>query len=178
MPPCSRLILVRHGRPLVTDGVLPSEWPLAEDSQTSISILGREMGLSPGAILLSSTEPKALATAEALALQSGVRPTDGLREVTKPWFEREADLQRATRAYLAGQVLDGWEPLPTAVERFDRVVARLERPGVVVVTHGTIMTAWLASAGLLPNPFEFWQSLGQPDAWEVRLGSRGLRRLL
>jgi hypothetical protein len=43
---------------------------------------------------------------------------------------------------------------------------------LVVVTHGTVMAAWLQLSGLVENGFAFWSELRQPDAWEVDLARR------
>jgi broad specificity phosphatase PhoE len=174
-----RLVLVRHGRPEVTEGALPPAWPLSDASRQAISGLGRRLTVDRGAVLVSSTEPKALATAEALELGLEVIAADELREVAKPWFEDEADLHRAAAAYFGGEVLLGWEPLAAAVARFRRVIDQLDsQHDSVVVTHGMVMTAWLASIGVVADGYRFWLRLTQPDAWEVSLNDRRLWQVL
>jgi broad specificity phosphatase PhoE len=121
-------------------------------------------------VLFSSTESKALATSEALEIGLEVMAADELREVGKPWFDDEADLHRAAAAYLGGEVLLGWELLAAAVARFCRVIDQLDsQRDAVVVTHGMVMTAWLAAIGLVADGYRFWLRLTQPDAWEVSL---------
>lgn len=80
---------------------------------------------------------------------SGGRPvvvTNALAEVTKPWFGDPVDHERATRRYVRGQQLAGWEPLEVARARFGTGVGQMGSvEPLVIVTHGTVMTAWLDS---------------------------------
>ena len=79
----------------------------------------------------------------------------------------------AVASYLAGKPVEGWEALDAAVDGFDGAVAELvssSAPGVVVVvSHGTVMSAWLAHKVPGIDPVGFWKGLQLPDAWRVDL---------
>lgn len=168
----SRLILVRHGRPQVSEHTAPSTWPLRREAVAAARELAVSIGIASQVRVVASTEVKAIQTAEALNL-GPVRPMANFAEVHKPWFKDGSALLEATGRYLAGQDMVGWEPLAEAKERFQRGIEEaVQGRDLVVVTHGTVMTAWLATVAAIAKPAEFWHHLGQPDAWEVDLTKR------
>lgn len=167
----SRLVLIRHGRPEVEVGVPPSTWPLAEASFEDVRRLSALLWPVNRHLVVASTEPKAIQTAEALGL-GPVRSSGAFDEVGRPWYDDQADHRAATSDYLAGSPVTGWEPLGEAVRRFDEGLRSLSGPGdVVLATHGTVMAAWLGSTGLASDPFAFWAELRLPDGWEVDLAA-------
>lgn len=145
----------------------PSAWPLAPESRAEVKQLGLSLGLAAGAPVVASPEPKAIATAEALTGARAVVMGEFV-EVRKPWFETPEAHRTATLAYLAGETRDGWEPLEVAVERFSRGVSRLIAGGHrLVVTHGTVMAAWLGSVGAIADSGRFWLGLRMPDHFVI-----------
>jgi broad specificity phosphatase PhoE len=158
------VILVRHAKSVVDATTPPHEWGLADGATVAAAELGRQ--LPTPATVLTSSEPKTVATAEALGLG---RPevSDAFREVTRPWYGEPDGLERAAATWFGGESVDGWETRADAVGRFEAGLGAREREGLVVVTHGTVMTAWLASIGALDDAFGFWRDLRMPDAWEL-----------
>ena len=172
------LLLVRHGRTSQIPGVLPPHWPLAPDAKDEIARLRGALAIGSALTVAASDELKAISTAEILVAPGGtVRVLGAFAEVAKPWYDDPADHQRAARRYLAGEELEGWEPLADAVERFDAGVASVGAAGSLIVTHGTVMTAWLGSVLLLDDPGGFWSELGMPDAYSVDLRAGRLERV-
>jgi hypothetical protein len=112
--------------------------------------------------VLASTERKAIDTAEALAL-GHVTTSPAFCEVTRPWYDDADALAGDAQRWFAGEAVDGWEPFVDAVARFGRGLDGQS----VVVTHGTVMTAWLLSQRIVKDAFAFWRDLRMPDAWEV-----------
>jgi broad specificity phosphatase PhoE len=171
--PGRRLVLVRHGMPAVVEGMPPSQWGLAPERLGDVEELARRLALGPDATVVASDERKALETAEVLTGGRAIETYAAFGEVDRPWFEDSDALRRATAEYLDGAPLEGWEPLADAVARFDRGLAALAPAGpLVVVTHGTVMTAWLAAKIGLPDPAGFWEALQTPDAYPVTLSPR------
>jgi len=172
------LVLVRHGKPERLHGVDPREWPLASDAMDAIVALGDVLGIDDRVVVASSDERKAIATAEVLRGARDVTVARGFREVTKPWFDDPEDLARATHRYLSGEPLDGWEPQAAALERFG---AGLEQPAhaerLVVVTHGTVMTAWMASVMAIGPAGPFWSQLRMPDAYAIDVSAGRFERI-
>lgn len=155
------MIVIRHAKPVLDDGVPPADWELSEQGRAAAAALGAELGMH--APVRTSTERKAIATGQALGL-GAVTASDGLREVTRPWYGDADGLETHVRRWFTGEVLDGWERMTDAVARFDAAVA--DDPPVIV-THGTVLTAWLHARGLVEDAFTFWHDLRMPDAWKV-----------
>lgn len=121
--------------------------------------------------LLASTEPKARETAELIASVLGleVQLSDALRETarrTVGWLTPD-QLERSIRELFErpGEVVFGEESAAAALARFERAVADLPEPAIVV-SHGTVISLFAASrTGRVP--FRIWQALGLPDVVEV-----------
>lgn len=173
----SRLVLVRHGRPEVAPGRPPSTWNLAEQSYDDARRLAAGLGPLSQPLVLASAEPKAVQTAEALGLGPVVSKA-AFNEVGKPWYDDSAEQRATTSSYLAGQAVSGWEPVGEVVRRFDDELSSASAASeVILVTHGTVMTAWLDSRRLIADPSDFWARLNMPDAWEVDLDAQAIWRL-
>jgi broad specificity phosphatase PhoE len=125
--------------------------------------------------VVSSTEPKAIKTAEALGL-GGVRHDDRLGEVARPWYEDEGSFRTEALRYLSGEAVAGWESRDDAAARFGTAISELDGH-CVVVSHGTIMSAWLSRHVSDLDAPDFWDHLEMPDAWIVDLGDRSARRI-
>jgi broad specificity phosphatase PhoE len=164
------LILVRHAAPLIEPGVPPPQWGLSPEGRADAEALSaRVAALGPVAIC-ASTEPKAIETARILA-----RPL-GLAIETDPAFDehhredwpfepdaavRDARMLRVLSEF--GSSVEGAEVGAVAAARFAvGVEARAARP-LVVVSHGTILSLYLAWVASL-EPQELWRSLKLPEA--------------
>lgn len=158
------MILVRHAKSIVVPAVPAAQWELAPDAAAAAAALGAR--LSGVTTVVSSDESKAMATAAALGLGDPT-PDDEFREVTRPFYDDADELTRAVAAWFAGTVVPGWETFADAVGRFDHGLGWHAPEGLVVVTHGTVMTAWLQARGLLDDAFAFWRDLRMPDAWTL-----------
>jgi broad specificity phosphatase PhoE len=138
-----------------------STWQLTEDGRAEAEAIA--VRLAPVRRVLSSPEPKALGTAEPLAVRSGVQieVDPRLREV-----RREANLpdygahREAVRRYLEGELVAGWEPADDARARFAEVLEGLD--DAAVVTHATVLSLFLGYG------FEQWGRIALPDVIEWR----------
>jgi broad specificity phosphatase PhoE len=136
-----------------------STWQLSEEGRRAADELAAR--LAPVPRVLSSPEPKAVATAEPLARLSGVEVQLDLRlrEVERatnlPGYEQHRD---AVRAYLEGGEVDGWEPAAEARARFAEAVEGLG--DVAVVTHATVLSLFLGYS------FDEWERIALPDVIE------------
>jgi broad specificity phosphatase PhoE len=184
----SELILVKHSLPIVDPARPAREWVLGEEGLARAERLAAQLAaLGPSAAVVSSPEPKALATARVLAARWGaeVEIVPDLREhdrenvpfLSAPDFEARVQLffDRPDALVL------GRETAPEALERFARAIAAIVEPRtpnpeprteprtsnfeprtVIVVTHGTVMALFAAAcAGI--EPFPLWQRLGLPS---------------
>lgn len=166
---------VRHAMAVLDDGVHPSEWHLdGPGREAAVQWSARlEVGDGIGA-LVTSTEPKALETARAIAEQwdTVVTEDDRLREAVRPWIG--PGYRAVAHRYLRGEQPEGWEPHVTVAERMAAAVAEAEgraataRGPAIVVSHGLALAIHLGDR--LGEDFDretFWSRLAFPDAWAL-----------
>jgi broad specificity phosphatase PhoE len=165
-----RIFLLRHAMPVQEPAADPADWVLAPEG---VEAARRLAPLLPAdAVLVSSDEPKALATLATAAPGRVVAAEPGLREVRRPREPFDDTFRGPRLAYVAGRPPVGWEP-PAEVAA--RVQAAVERHGdgsrpLVLAGHGMAFTTWLAGRGLLDDPAAFWSALRLPDLLEVADG--------
>ena len=162
---------VRHAMPVVEEGVDSTEWHLDDATRAHAEAWAArlEVGDDLG-VLVTSTEPKAVETAEAIAARwpAELVRDDRLREARRPWVG--TGYRAMAHRYLRGEQHDGWEAHAAVEERVRLAVAEaIARAGgqsVVVVTHGLAMSLHLGER--LGGDFDresFWSRLAFPDAW-------------
>ena len=160
------LHLIRHAKPQ-TDPSIPShEWILASDALEPLPELINQLNPKPESVV-SSKEPKAIATAQALALALEIphRNMLGLHEhlrYTTPFYEDPADFQAEMRRLFnhPSECVSGEESADAVRERFSNalnaVMAVNSQSCVAVVTHGTVRSLYVAHANGL-DPAELWR---------------------
>lgn len=167
-----RLVLVRHVPVVRAAGVHARAWPASEEGLRLAAELARSPALAGAALVATSPEPKARATAEPIAASAGapLRVDERLAEVDRGDQEllpRQEYVALAS-AYLSG-VAVGWEPAPVARRRFAAAVAELAEQtdgDLVVVAHGLVLSLYL---GLDP---EEWAAMPLPAVAVVDGDSR------
>lgn len=153
------LWLVRHAAVEVDTAVPPHEWRLTTEGRAAAGELAAR--LPSVARVVSSDEPKAVATAEPIARAKGIELAldQRLREVRRDRALPDYETHRAAvRSYLAGEPVDGWELREPALARIRAAVEGLD--DAAVVTHATVL------ALLLGWSFERWEELRLPDVVE------------
>ena len=168
----SRLVLVRHSNPEIEPDKPASAWRLGEIGRRRSDLLAdRLRGFSPD-VVWSSREPKAFETAEIVAAAFGVpvRVADGLEEHHRrgvPYFPTRDEFESAVEQLFCSpdQLVLGTETAGQALSRFTAAIDDVIKAALmdaVVVTHGTVMTLYVASvAGV--RPMCFWRRLGLPS---------------
>ena len=171
--PAPLLTYVRHAMAVPSDGVHPTEWHL-DDAGREAARAGAdrlEVGRGIGS-LVSSTEPKAMGTAQAIAERWSVQvvPDDRLREALRPWIG--PGYRAIVHRYLRGEPQEGWEPHETVAARVEAAVADAVADAgggaTVVVSHGLSLALHLGDR--LGPDFDresFWSGLAFPDAWAL-----------
>jgi broad specificity phosphatase PhoE len=169
---------VRHSMAVPDPDRHPTEWELDDRGRAEAERLADRLEVAPEiGVLVSSTEPKALGTAEVIAAVWGaaVRPDERLREARRPWVG--PGYRAVAHRYLRGEPIDGWEPHADVSARTEAAVEEAcdaaDRRPVVVVTHGLVLAVHLRTK--LGGGFDaesFWSCLAFPDAWA--LDSSGL----
>jgi broad specificity phosphatase PhoE len=136
--------LVRHAMTVIDPTTPSAEWVLSDDGRRAAAALDL-----PPLPVLTSSEPKAIATAELAGWDA--QPDDRLREVTRPFHGD--DYEEYVRRYLAGEEPDGWEPRAHALERLHAVLDGFDG---IAVSHGLAITLY---TGL---DFDGWKAMPFP----------------
>jgi broad specificity phosphatase PhoE len=91
----------------------------------------------------------------------------GLREVARARFEPDYDaLVQRLVANPAVAPAQGWESAEAATTRFSAALHEIlesARTDVVVVTHGLVMSLWMAAVAGEPMCLDAWRALEFPD---------------
>jgi broad specificity phosphatase PhoE len=104
---------------------------------------------------------------------------DQLGEVKKPWYASADEVTDATREYLKGEAVEGWERREDVISRTAQLKSDFgasER--LVLVSHGVFLTTWLDQEIGLDDPFSFWSDLRMPDAWVADFEDGSLKRIV
>jgi broad specificity phosphatase PhoE len=168
-------LYVRHAMPLLAPDLPSSQWDLGPAGRAAAKELAGSLSVGQAlAIVVSSTEPKAVSTAVPIAERFAVelRADARLVEVRRPWIGSAVDYRALAHRYLAGGAPEGWEDRASVAERMAHAVldAREVAGGgaVAVVGHGLSLCVHLESqlpAGF--DPGSLWARLAFPDAWTV-----------
>lgn len=179
-----RLYLVRHAD-VTTRPELPGRlWHLSPEGRRQAEELGRQPSWSGVQGLHTSSEPKALATAQRIAAANElpIRIERDLREVEgRAFVDRDTYLEQARR-YLAGEPVEGWEPREPALARMrgciERIVARHRDMDVGIVSHGLVLTLYVGEVLDLDTTaaHELWSRMRFPDVGVLDPNARRLER--
>jgi broad specificity phosphatase PhoE len=164
------LILVRHGRPAIDPDTSPTTWPLCDEGRKGCAkIVERVTALKPTRVV-ASPEPKALQTAQILAapLNLEVEVDPGLHEHKRQHvsFGTEQEFrERIAEAFAEpSKPAPGGESPHEACERLAATLARHRGDPLLAVSHGTVMSLYLAEKlGL--DAHDLWRSLHMPDVF-------------
>jgi broad specificity phosphatase PhoE len=168
------LCLVRHAMPAHGPEVAAAEWELSEQGRQAAESICRI--LPAGALLVSSTEPKARQTLEP----AGEVITDARFCEVRRDEAYSDDYLSARHAYVTGTDHPGWEERAAVAARFGSAVRRwLAQAGsrpLVIATHGMALTLWLSATLTIADPGQFWAGLRFPDVLEIDPATGYVRR--
>lgn len=166
-----KLLLIRHSVPVLDEAVPASQWHLSAEGKRLCPALAARLAAHEPAVVVTSTEPKAIETGQMVAAILGLpwETADGLHEHRRP--EPGLSSRQAFQAQVArllrhpDELVMGAETGQEARARFaaaiDRVLARHRAGNVAVVTHGTVLSLFVSQAAGL-DPVALWLSLGLP----------------
>lgn len=167
-----RLILIKHSEPSIDPGVPPSSWGLLDEGRRRSTTLAARVRPYEPDVVLTSEEPKATETARIVAGRLGLEFVTHLRlhehDRTGAPFGTQEDFERSARVFFEnpGELVWGNETAEQAGERFsramDEILERYQDNDVAVVTHGTVITLFVARYAEV-EPFGFWKRLGLPS---------------
>jgi broad specificity phosphatase PhoE len=163
----TKVYLVRHAEtePAGNDAAL---WPLSERGEAQARKLASQSFWAEVKAIISSDEPKALATVSAVALDRKIplHTHHGLRELgrTPVWL---ADYEARVLDVFQKPALsiEGWERAADAQARILSTLAELvlkfDGQPFAVVSHGLVLALLLASVNnRMGQVFDMWQQFG------------------
>jgi broad specificity phosphatase PhoE len=169
----SPITYVRHAMAVPEQSVHPTAWHLDDRGRADAARLAERLEVAPAiGALVTSTEPKALETAEAIGARwdALVVPDERLREASRPWIG--PGYRAVVHRYLRDELPEGWEPHAEVAARVaaavaDAMTTAAGRP-VVVVCHGLALVLHLGKRlGAAFDRESFWSGLAFPDAWAL-----------
>lgn len=176
------LILVRHAQPAIDEDRPPPEWRLSEAGRAAAGALAERLAAYAPVAAVASPEPKALETGEIIAgrLRLTVTSDAGFAEHHRPDlpFGTREDFEARMAAFFADptEPLFGGESGQAARARFAETLIRNPPRPLLVATHGTILSLYLAPI-LRLDPFELWKGLRLPEAFVLDGEGRLLERI-
>jgi broad specificity phosphatase PhoE len=170
-----RLLLVRHAAPAKVRAVPARDWVLSPSGRGKARRLAEILAPYAPSAIIASDELKTQQTARPLADRLGL-PVEVMAGVQEH--------ERRTVAYLGDETFQatmvrffaepdtlvfGEETAIQALVRFsqaiDTALARYPEGDLAIVTHGTVMSLFVAAHSEI-KPMEFWWSLDLP-AWVI-----------
>lgn len=169
----SKLILVKHARPVLVSGKPPNSWLLSAEGRKSCAALAERLREHQPDIIITSSEPKAnetgLLVSEALGIPFETAP--GLHEHERsatPIIGDTAEWEALVEDFFArpDELVFGDETATQARERFSNAMSVVldQHPDetLAIVCHGTVISLYTAQVAEI-DPFPLWQRLGLPS---------------
>jgi broad specificity phosphatase PhoE len=166
-----KLILIKHARPQIDPNKPSEEWELGDEGRGGATALVERLRRQEFDHLFSSTEPKAVQTAQILGHALN-RPFEQLADLHE--HDRRDVPHMDSREFISMIALFfkqpdclvlGHETADEAAARFEAAVDRvLENTtgDVTIVSHGTVISLFAhRRAGL--EPFGLWRRMGLPS---------------
>jgi broad specificity phosphatase PhoE len=180
------LILVRHSISVPDRDCASRDWLLSDFGREVCQLLAERLLEYQPDIFITSDEPKAIDTGKITSahLDIPVFVQANLHEHERPgvpWYNSEDAFHAAVKQFFARpeELVFGQETATQALERFSRaiddVLTSYLNQNVVIVTHGTVMSLYVAQClGIDP----FWRQLGMPAFVVLDLPDRSLIRVV
>jgi broad specificity phosphatase PhoE len=167
-----QLILVKHAKPLVDPTKSSELWRLSDEGRAGAQKLADALATCNVSIVISSTEPKAIETAQILAtaLHIPTEPHDDLHEHDRSTVPHMRSGEFISHVELffrrPGERVLGRESADEALQRFERavedVVANHPETNIAIVTHGTVIALFVEKHSDR-NGFQVWREMSLPS---------------
>ena len=174
------LYLIRHANPQIDPSKPANQWQLSTLGIARAGSLAEHLEGRGIQAVISSVEPKAVQTAQILALRLGlpVEVIEGLHEHERPRvaYSTQAEFKAQVARFFVkpDTLVFGQETARQASQRFDVAVqaALAQHPAqtLAIVTHGTVLSLYISQHCAL-DAYAFWQSLGIPACIHLDLPS-------
>jgi broad specificity phosphatase PhoE len=179
-----KLILVRHSLPEIALDLPANQWCLSDTGRLRCKRLAEKLATYAPDVIAASLEPKATETGRIVAniLGKPFETAEDLHEHDRsnvgPLDTKEQFEARVASFFENPQeLIFGRETADDAYRRFTKAVAdvigKYPSGNLAVVTHGTVMTLFVARAAGF-EPFPFWKQLDLPSFVVLSLPEFGL----
>jgi 2,3-bisphosphoglycerate-dependent phosphoglycerate mutase len=168
-----KLILIKHAPPEVNPSISSEQWHLGEKGRKLCVPLAEKIRPLGPARIVSSTEPKAIETAQEVAkvLAIPMATHEGLEEHDRrdvPHMRSgefismmELMFRRPDELVLGNETAD--EALARFESAVDDVLSEAGDQTTAIVTHGTVLALFLARHNRDRKGFDLWRQLGLPS---------------
>lgn len=166
-----RLILIRHSNPEIQPTISADQWHLSDEGKERAMALGPFLTQFEITRLYSSSEPKAVETADILGayLERHLVVFEDLHEhrrVNVGWSTKEQFDENVIATFQKpGQLVFGEETGLQAASRMNSAVSRILQlhpdETIGVVSHGTVITLFVSMWNAI-QPVQFWRALQMP----------------
>jgi 2,3-bisphosphoglycerate-dependent phosphoglycerate mutase len=183
-----KLLLIRHAQPEITPGTPARQWPLSPAGRESAYQLARCIALEyRPAALLTSPEDKARETASIIGsfldLPVAIIPDlhEHKREHTS-WLSPETWEATLTAFFSRPtELILGEETAQQALRRFqaaiESILAAHPSGDLAIVTHGTVLTLFVAHHNPQIDALAFWHALKLPELVGLELPGFKMRAI-
>jgi broad specificity phosphatase PhoE len=175
------MIMMRHTSVNVNPAIPSREWRLSAEGRQRAQTLAQQVAIYKPTAVISSHETKAQETAAIIASTLGLpqRTADGLHEHVRHTFIADpAEWDAAVAAFFArpNELVLGTETARQAQSRFETAVENTLRQyaagNLIIVTHGTVLTLFLAHHDPTLDPYQTWKSLTLPCFFVLSLAEK------
>ena len=177
------LILVKHSLPEIIEDLPANKWKLSKEGQARAQRLAELLNRYQPEIIVSSSEPKAVETAEIIArkYQLELHVIDDLHEHDRsnaPYLSKD-EFQTSIREFFQkpDELVFGRETANQAHARFYRAVHSIlnshANNTVIIVTHGTVISMFVSRLTGI-SELLLWSELGLPAFVVIDLQSNTL----
>ncbi len=168
-----KLFLIRHAQPQFIPDIPTHLWPLTLEGREAALHLAQRLAMDDVSLIYASPEPKAHETAHIIAqyLNLSLETIPDLREHERgdtPFLDQ--DTWEATLATFFSRPTELVFGTETALQAFQRFSAAIEKivtsnpdRNLAMVTHGTVITLFVASHNPQIDALAFWHLLKLPD---------------
>ena len=175
----SKLNLIKHAQPDIQPLIPANQWHLSESGRQGCSLLLNPLTGQEIKKIFSSSEPKAIETAEMIAagLSLPIEIQTGLHEHDRsnvPFAKSKRDFEDQVKEFFndPATLVMGRETAQQAFLRFkqavDQIIADNADRNIAIVSHGTVITLFVTYYNRM-EPFHFWQSLALPSVTVLQL---------
>ena len=175
-------VLICHAEVTIDPDTTSHIWSLSTDGAAKASDLARHPALTDVDLVATSPEPKALATAKAVAVDRPIVVAEELCEINRHaagWVARAEEYADMVRSILERptESIRGCKTAADVGRRISRAIDDLlsANPGcsLAVVSHGIVLTLYLSALLGLPTPDPaIWRSIAMPDLTAVEPNAR------